>query len=221
MNRQAERPGAVDQRAPDSAPALSRRRHECPPCAHCRHQATHSEAAMQHAREDAGQQQLGDRDAADHAEDDEADAGRDDRPDDRAAATISPPDVALSWPALLIIGISSADSAAASADRRARQRRQDAGRQDRHIAQAAAHMADEGQRHIDDAARQAAGVHDLAGQHEERHGHQREAVGPVDDVLRDDLQSRRCRAGSSAPRRRRSAQRRSACRAPWRPAATA
>ena len=48
-------------------------------------------------------------------------------------------------------------------------------------------MPDEGQRHVDDAARQAARVHDLAGEHEERHRHQRKAVGPVDDVLRDDL----------------------------------
>ena len=35
--------------------------------------------------------------------------------------------------------------------------------------------------------RQAAGVHDLAGQHEERHRQQREAVGAVDEVLRQDL----------------------------------
>ena len=35
--------------------------------------------------------------------------------------------------------------------------------------------------------RQSAGVHDLAGEDEERHGHQRKAVGAVDQVLRDDL----------------------------------
>ena len=35
--------------------------------------------------------------------------------------------------------------------------------------------------------RQAADVHDLAGQHEEGHGQQREAVGAVDHVLRQDL----------------------------------
>ena len=48
-------------------------------------------------------------------------------------------------------------------------------------------MPDKGKRHVDDAARQAARVHDLAGEHEERHRHERKAVGPVDDVLRDDL----------------------------------
>ena len=48
-------------------------------------------------------------------------------------------------------------------------------------------MPDEWQRDIDDALGEAALVHDFAGQHEERHGHQRKAVGAVDDVLRDDL----------------------------------
>jgi hypothetical protein len=48
-------------------------------------------------------------------------------------------------------------------------------------------VADHRERHVDDAPRQAAGVHDLAGQHEEGHGQQREAVGAVDQVLRQDL----------------------------------
>jgi len=48
-------------------------------------------------------------------------------------------------------------------------------------------MSDKGERHIYDAARQTACVHDFAGEHEERHRHERKAVGPVDDVLRDDL----------------------------------
>ena len=48
-------------------------------------------------------------------------------------------------------------------------------------------MADQRQGEVDDPLRQAAGVHDLAGEHEERHRHEREAVGAVDDVLGDDL----------------------------------
>ena len=61
------------------------------------------------------------------------------------------------------------------------------GGQDRHVAEAAADVADQRQREVDDAPRQAADVHDLAGQHEERHRQQREAVGAVDHVLRQDL----------------------------------
>ena len=48
-------------------------------------------------------------------------------------------------------------------------------------------MPDQGHGEGDDAARQAAGVHDLAGQHEERHGQQRKAVGAFGGVLRQDL----------------------------------
>jgi hypothetical protein len=43
------------------------------------------------------------------------------------------------------------------------------------------------QRHIDDAARQAADVHQLAGEEEEGHRQERIAVGAVDQVLRQDL----------------------------------
>jgi len=38
-----------------------------------------------------------------------------------------------------------------------------------------------------DALGQTPRVHDLAGQHEEGHGQQREAVGPLHQVLRQDL----------------------------------
>ncbi len=72
-------------------------------------------------------------------------------------------------------------------DSRPRQRREQARRHHGDVAQAALDVADRGQRDVDDALREAAGVHDLAGQHEERHRHQRKAVGTVDQVLRDDL----------------------------------
>jgi hypothetical protein len=48
-------------------------------------------------------------------------------------------------------------------------------------------MADERAGELDDALRQPAGVHELAGEDEERHGHQHEVVGTADGVLRDDL----------------------------------
>ena len=48
-------------------------------------------------------------------------------------------------------------------------------------------MAHQRQGNVHDALGQAARVHDLAGQHEERHRQEWEAVGAVDDVLGDDL----------------------------------
>jgi hypothetical protein len=48
-------------------------------------------------------------------------------------------------------------------------------------------MADGNQGDIDDALREAPLVHEFARQHEERDGHQRKAVGAIDDVLRHDL----------------------------------
>jgi hypothetical protein len=48
-------------------------------------------------------------------------------------------------------------------------------------------MADQREREIDDALGEPAGVHDLSGENEKRHGKQREAVRAVDQVLREDL----------------------------------
>ena len=72
-------------------------------------------------------------------------------------------------------------------DRRARQGREQAGGDDRHVTEPAPDVADHRERHVDDALRQPADVHDLAGQQEERHRQQREAVGAFDQVLRQDL----------------------------------
>ena len=91
------------------------------------------------------------------------------------AEAISPAERALSWPAVTIIGSSSVGQRRRIGDRRARQRRQQAGGHDGHVAEAALDVADHRQRQVDDAARQAADVHDLAGQHEEGHGQQRDS----------------------------------------------
>ena len=48
-------------------------------------------------------------------------------------------------------------------------------------------MTDQRHRQVDDAARQAAGVHELAGKDEEGHRHENEVVGSVDGVLGDQL----------------------------------
>ena len=70
---------------------------------------------------------------------------------------------------------------------RAGQSRENAGGQNGHIPEAALHVAHQRQGNVHDALGQAARVHDLAGQHEERHRQEWEAVGAVDDVLCDDL----------------------------------
>jgi hypothetical protein len=87
------------------------------------------------------------------------------------------------------MGSSSAVSAAASATAEpdSADSRQPAAGHDGDVAQAALDVADQGQRQVDDAARQPADVHDLARQHEEGHGQQRKAVGAADQVLRQDL----------------------------------
>ena len=70
---------------------------------------------------------------------------------------------------------------------RPRERGHQQGRQNGHIAQPPAHMADHAERQVDDSARQSARVHDLAGQHEKGHGQQWETVGAFNQVLRQDL----------------------------------
>ncbi|MNG05805.1 hypothetical protein D3C84_890170 [compost metagenome] len=48
-------------------------------------------------------------------------------------------------------------------------------------------MAHQGHGQGDDAPRQATSIHQLAGEHEEWNGQQREAIGAADQVLREDL----------------------------------
>ena len=72
-------------------------------------------------------------------------------------------------------------------DCRAGQRRKDACRENSDIAETALAMADEGKGNVDDALRQAAGIHNLTGENEERHGDEDEAVSAVENVLCDDL----------------------------------
>ena len=103
-----------------------------------------------------------------------------------------------------IIGSSSAVSAAASATAEPDSAASRHGGDDGHVAQAAADVADQRQREVDDALRQAADVHDLAGQHEERHRQQREAVGAVDQRSAPGSARRTCPGATSARRRRRS-----------------
>ena len=70
---------------------------------------------------------------------------------------------------------------------RARQRRHHHGRHNGHITQAALDVAHQRECKIDNAPRQAAGIHHLAGEHEKRHRQQRKTVRAIDDVLRQDL----------------------------------
>ena len=145
------------------------------------------ERRRQHeGREDAGEEQLGDRDVGGDAEDDETDARRHDRRDDSRRRDQA------GRPTLVVAGRDHhrqqhRRQRSGVGDRRARQRREQAGGDDGHVAEAAADVADQHQRHVDDALRQAADVHQLAGEQEERHRQQRIAVGAMDHVLRQDL----------------------------------
>ena len=142
--------------------------------------------AHHQAREDAGEEQLRDRDVGGDAEHHEADARRNDRRDDAGRGDQA-------GRARLVVARGHHHRQEQRRERGrvghrgARERREQAGGDDRHVAEAAAHVADEGEREVDDPLRQAADVHDLAGEDEERRGEQREAVGAVDDVLRQDL----------------------------------
>ena len=98
----------------------------------------------------------------------------------------------LLWPAATIIGHQQRRQRRGVGGGRARQRGKHAGGEDGDVAEAALDMADQRQRDVDDAPGEPAAIHELAGQHEERHRHQRKAVGAVDDVLGDDLRSRKC-----------------------------
>ncbi len=142
--------------------------------------------ADQDARHDAGEEQLRDRQAGRDAEDDEADRRRDDRPDD-AAGGDEPRGLGRIVAGLDHHRKQQRGKRGRVGDGRARQRGQDARGEDHDIAEAASYVPHQRERHVDDAFRQAAGVHDLACQQEERGGHQREAVGAGDEVLRDDL----------------------------------
>ena len=124
--------------------------------------------------------------AAGDAEHDEADAGRDDRPDDAGCGDQA------RRARLVVAGLDHHRHQQRRERRgighgRAGQGREDAGGHDGDVAEAALTWPISASARLTIRLRQAAGVHDLAGQHEERHRHQREAVGAVDDVLGDDL----------------------------------
>ena len=71
--------------------------------------------------------------------------------------------------------------------RRTRQGGHDDGRHDRDDAQPAGDVADAGDREFDDAFRQATGIHQFAGQEEERDGRSVKVLAPVTICLADDL----------------------------------
>jgi hypothetical protein len=140
----------------------------------------------QEAGHDPRQEQLGYRDIADDAEENEADARGNDRGDDAAGRNEA---------GRMPLAVTGRDHHRHHQCRqrggigggRPGKRRQDAGGEDGDIAEPAAQMADQRHGDVDNARCQSAPVHEFAGEHEERHGHQRETVRAVDDVLRDDL----------------------------------
>lgn len=71
--------------------------------------------------------------------------------------------------------------------RRARQRRHDHRGHHRHISQTASEVTHPSHGHAHDAAAQATGVHELAGQQEKRHGQQGKIVRTIHKALRQNL----------------------------------
>ena len=142
--------------------------------------------AEQHAGHDAGDEQPRDRHVGGDAEHDEADRRRNHRRDD--AARGDQPRRARD----VVAGLAhhrdqDRRQRRRVGRRRARQRRHDDRGDDRDVAEAAVAVADQRQREIDDPLGQPAGVHQLAGEQEERDRQQHERVGAVEDLLRDDL----------------------------------
>ena len=118
--------------------------------------------------------------------DDEGDRGRDDRRDD-AACRDQPDRLPVAVAGLAHHRQEDRRQRRGVGGRGSRQARHQDGRDDRDVAEAAAQVAHELDRQVDDASRDAARVHQLARKNEERDRQELVAVGTVDQVLRHDL----------------------------------
>ena len=149
------------------------------------HQQRHHDAGQ-----DAGHEQRADRDVGHHAVDDEGQRRREDRPERRGGGGDA--DRGLDRVAVVLhrLDLDRAD-AGGIGDRRARHAGEDHRADDVHVGEAALHPADEREREVVDAVGDAGDVHQVAGEDEERHGEQREALDAGDHPLRGN------RAGST------------------------
>ena len=143
------------------------------------HQHRHHEAGH-----DAGQEQRADRRIRDHAVDDERQRWRDDRPQRRRGRGDADRELLRVAVVAHRLDLDRAEPRGVR-DRRAGQPREDDAADDVHMAQAAFHPADEPEREVIDAVGDAGRVHQVAGEDEERHGQQREAVDAADHPVHD------------------------------------
>ena len=167
----------------------------------------HQEYAHQHARDNPAEKQAADRHAGDPPVDDEGNARRDHRPDGRGGPHQRGRE------GLRVAGALHRGNEEGAGSRRVRHRRSrhpghDHVGHDGHMAEPAADPSNQRLRQVDQSLRDAAAVHELAGQKEKRDGQQHERVHPDRDPLghnhqRDAALWRGCRR-----RRRRSWQRR-------------
>ena len=140
----------------------------------------------QNPRNDAGKEQFGDGNLCRYAKDDEWNTRRNNRRDDPAASDQA------GTTRHVVFGVAHHWQQQRGKRGRVRQcRTGKAGHDDRgnhgHVAQTALDMPNQAQRHVDDAAGEPAGIHELPGQHEEWCGQQNEVIGSVDQVLGDQL----------------------------------
>ena len=218
-DRHRQRPDAVDA-GPHSCGVVLARQHFDLVAPRHPGPGDHQGHPHQDAGNDAGQEELADRDVGNHAEDDHPDRRRDHRRDHAAGGNQR------GRARDVVVGPAHHRNQQRTDGRRVGRRAAGDGRhqyrgEDGHVAQAAPQVAHPGQREVDDALGDAPGVHQLAGQQEEGNRQQREAVGALDHLLRHQGRVELPLTSASAPRRRGSARTRWAAPAPWAPAARA
>ena len=147
----------------------------------------HQHHHHQQAGDDACHEQPADRDVADIAVEDQADRGRNGRRDQRADGDGG---------GRIALAVALGDHRRAQdarlhgrvRDGRAGHAAHQGGEQDRDLRQAARDPADRHHRDLQQAVGDAALVHEMAGEHEERHGEQRETLAHRGDLLHADGQ---------------------------------
>jgi hypothetical protein len=139
------------------------------------HEGRHARGHQQ-PRHHAGQEQLGDRLLGDHAPDHEGDGRRNERRE-HAGAHAQGGGVGFGIAALGHRGDHHRADGGCGGRCGAAHRSEDHGSEDRHEAKAAGQVTHEDIRHVDEAPREPACSHHLAGEHEEWNRQQAEALG--------------------------------------------
>ncbi len=144
----------------------------------------HHQHGHHQTRQDPGQEQLPDRDVRHHPVDHERQRRRDDRPERRRRGGHANREF-LGVPVVAHRLDLDRAEARRVGDRRSGHASEDHGPDDVHVTEPALHPADQRQREVVDPVRDAGVVHQVAGEDEERHGEQREAVEAADHPVDD------------------------------------